>query len=269
MAKKQLNQNFQQISYLHENGCIADDIKEIVPRPIIRSSCNKCYYYTEELKTGKTAVSFRESPEILNKILENAGQKILQLHLETKILSKTGITEQKNLIEKKIRRVCKILGNEYNNSIDLINSYLKKSLLPAKLPMVFHKGDCSANNILVSQNHFVCAFIDWDQSCQCGFPIVDLINLIESFKRHSLKQSMGNIMVEFLFPGKLSVLENALLSQYCNKMNISKKMIFPFCIIYWLEHITAQDYTHDNKWMKNNVFQVIEYLRKTIQSLSI
>jgi len=263
-AKKQLDQNFQQICFLHENDYIAEDLKGIVPRPIMSSYCNKYHYYAEERKSGKTAVSFHESPEIFNKIIKNSAQKILQLHLATRFFGKPGSNKQKNLIEKKIGQIHKVLGTEHNTFIEALSCYLKKKFLTENLPFVFHKGDCSAHNILVSQNHSITAFIDWDQSLQRGFPLVDLINLIESFKRHSLKQGMGNILTNYLFPEKLSILENELFCQYCNQMDISKKMIFPLSIIYWIEHITAQDFTHDSKWMKNNIFHVMHYLQKVI-----
>jgi len=269
VTKKQLGQNYQQIASVHENDCISGDIKEIVPIPMMHSVCNKYNYYIEELKAGETAVSFHRSPEILNRILFNSAQKILQLHSATKKLNQTSVTEQKNILDKKIDKIRKFLGNEYNENINAVNHYLRDTILKANLPLVFHKGDCSAHNILVSQDYSITALIDWDQSLQYGLPLVDLINLIESFKRHSLKQSMGSILIDYLFLEKLSDLDKELFSQYCNKMEISLTMIFPLCVIYWIDHVTAQDFTNDDKWMKNNVFSVMDYLKFRIKTEGI
>jgi hypothetical protein len=97
--------------------------------------------------------------------------------------------------------------------------------------------------------------------------MVDIINLIESFRRNREKKSMGQVMLECFFEGQRTDLENTILHEYCSRLSLSEEDIFPFAVLYWLDHIIAQDSARvcvQKTWMLNNVFKVKEYLKNHI-----
>lgn len=266
-ACRQLYQNYNAISYIHENSQISENFKKLVPKPIIKDEHSQYRYFMEEFKNGKPATFSSKNLTGAEKLLLISAKALQQFHSVTRIEKELNVRVQEKNINLKVSQLKKLLGAAHSKRLDSIGRFLKDNILPENLPVVYKKGDCSASNILASRDYTPSAFIDWDQSERNGFPLVDLINIIESFKRHSFEIGMGHILTDFYFLNKFSHTEEKLIMQYCEKLKIPEKTIFPLIVIYWMDHVNAQNYEvvkYDKKWMENNVFQVLANLQALI-----
>jgi len=241
-ACRQLYQNYNTISDVHENNQIPENFKKLVPKPIIEDEYSQYRYFMEEFKNGEPASFSNKNLAAVEKLLVISAKALQQFHSATRIENEFNVRVQEENINLKVSQLKKLLGEVHSKNLDSIGRFLKDNILPENLPIVYKKGDCSVSNILASRDYTPLAFIDWDQSERNGFPLVDLINIIESFKRHSFAIGMGHILTDFFFLNKFSHTEEKLIVQYCEKLNLPEKIIFPLIVIYWMDHVSAQNY---------------------------
>ncbi|MEW8506769.1 MAG: phosphotransferase [Candidatus Thiodiazotropha sp.] len=265
----QLQQNYKQIEAIASDCNIPDLFKQSVPRLLGQGECKGYNYYFEELKSGVPAVNFRSSADILERILINVTDLITILHANTCRQLPQARSSALHQLHEKIETMDALTEQKYTLEFRYLSQLLTESIYLSDIPMVFQKGDCSIHNVLVNDDYSVSALIDWDQSEVTGFPLVDVINLIESFKRHSLRIGMGKIVRDYLLPMKLTDLEKELLTKYCEKLGISKDLYKTMCYVYWIEHVSAQMHVHDKDWIKNNIHRITKYLSKHKTNLKV
>ncbi len=263
-ANKQLADNYQQIEEIHKNSSISPKLKKIIPRPLCKSSCNGYEYYFEELKDGVAAVHFSDNPLIMDSALSNAADCITSLHKETRHQNEKNKVEVLNELENKIALMDAATDFAFEQYFIGLAKTITRALKDVELPMVFHKGDCSTHNLLVSDDYKVSAIIDWDQSSSSSLPLIDIINLFESFRRHTQKLGMGKVFSDYLLPKRLTQLEREILSKYCTEIGISEDLFTPMCFVYWIEHVSAQIHVHNPEWINSNISLVVKKLLKNI-----
>lgn len=267
-TQKKLNQNFEGLSFIHKNSEVSESLKKLVPKPILKSLCNHHEYFVEELKPGIPSVSYRKNGESFNNILKRGAFLITSLHTEIRVFSDKRDEIQIQLIEKLLKRLSTICSlNDNNDIIIRLRTFLIDKLLSEKLPLVFNKGDFSANNILVDSELNIKAFIDWDQSNHNYFPLIDLMQLLESFRRHATDTGLGRILTDYYFKDNFQELERSLINDYCMKLCVPKESLLPLTMVFWLEHLYSQsdDMVLFNKaWIESNINQVLNSIREII-----
>ncbi len=261
-TRKHLEANYSALADISADPGISVEVKERIPSVIIKSEINGYSYFVEELKQGVPAVQYRHDRKAYDDILYESSTLITAIHNST-------LVEDKNFGKSAISTKLELLRRFIQSDSDFIinlEKFLQNSLQDHVL-FVATKGDCSANNIIVNLKKEISGIIDWDQAQKISFPMVDIINLIESFRRNSENKSMGQVVIEIFFEGKRSDLENNILKEYCSCLSLSVDDFIPFAVLYWIDHIIAQDFSSickDKKWMQNNIILVINYLKKYI-----
>jgi SAM-dependent methyltransferase len=264
VAEIQLQNNYKNISALHAHQKIAPEIKKRVPLPICKSNYNGYRYFVERKLTGCPATDFKSKRELYSEILECAFCTVKEIHLSSVHFLPNHCSVQKRLLFERIEKVCQLLPPHMRSKMEVVKSFVFDRIIDLKLPMVFHKGDCSANNILVVRaGKLFCNLIDWDQARCSYFPLVDIINVLESFRRNEFGLAMGEILTSRYFKGRFSKLEHALVQNYCESLNMPGHYILPLTVLYWLDHVCAQNFNiivRKKRWIKNNIMNVLEYL---------
>ncbi|MBU1013350.1 MAG: aminoglycoside phosphotransferase family protein [Bacteroidetes bacterium] len=267
LSSSQLYKNFVGIKHIHSQLNISKEIHEIVPENVYQGNVlgSDINYYVEELKPGKPASSYSNTVFEYDIILENSIKAVHKIHLYTK---KDRLDNEfiGSYILERITFLDTIVNNEYNVVIKKIYQYLIDYFENNNIPSVFQKGDCSASNVLVDESLSVSAIIDWDQNNTEGLPLIDIINLLESFKRHNLNKGMGFILVEYILPRKFNDIEKRLIGEYCSDLKLPEDLFKPISILYWLEHIFAQKnvlLSENNSWITNNIFYVLDYMKSS------
>jgi len=268
-AKKSLNQNFNGIKTFVNSKKIKNDIKIYIPKIVEKLSYNIYDCFIEELKQGKPAIVYKNEYKKFEKIVSNSA-KIISNYNVLMADYKNNTKIQETIIDQKITHLGNIINFKKEDLfLGRLSYYLKKSLLNKNIPMVFKKGDFSANNILVNKEMNITGIIDWDEYKTKFFPMIDLINLLESFKRHFLNKSLGSIVTDYFLIDKMDKNEHYIISQYCKELKISANLVKPLCIIFWLEqgYLSSSNFDlikYNSTWMKNNVFKVVEFLGATL-----
>jgi hypothetical protein len=263
----QLEKNCASIKLIKTDSNIPGQFKLVIPELLFDGVNSNLKYCVEELMPGLPAVTYADNDADFDTILKNALKLVQELHVDTR---KKRISNDiiRLFISERINYIKLLLDNKYEKTVLMVSDYLNHWLNYNNLPSVFQKGDCGANNILVAEDLSISAIIDWDQALSEGLPLIDILNLIESFKRYRLKKEIGIIMIEYFFPNKLSENENEFLKKYCNDMEISIDFLKPLSIIYWLIHVFEQNNSsiaiNNESWVKNNIIQVINYLEKNL-----
>jgi SAM-dependent methyltransferase len=269
VATEQLSGNYGSILAIHDHPEIAEDVKKCVPVPVCKSECCGYSYFVEEKVSGYPAVSLTGSGAAYDQVLDEASSVIQELHSSSSHFLPAHSDRQKELVLEKISQVGRLVPRERQEELNAICSYLIDKLVDEGIPMVFHKGDCSANNILVENGGKLSLFlIDWDQSCPSYFPFVDIINLLESFKRNRDNIAMGDVLINSYFKQEFSGTESAIISRYCDEMGLVGTSVFPLTILYWLDHVCAQNFTiieNNSVWIRNNIFSILTYLKNNLK----
>ncbi len=266
-ASAQLTRNYCSISKIHTAKALADAVIAVVPEPMVKGQYSQYQYFIEEYKAGTPSVQLRKKPDEMKHVLKNAAGFIEALHESTRNEAGFSVAVQESIVDWKLDRLAELFAGEERKYLEEIRNYLKENILSDSLFSVFHKGDCSAHNVLVSKENVVSAIIDWDQSDQRGFPFVDLLNLIESFKRCLLNVGMGQILRDYFFTGGFDRLEREIIRHYCDRLGLSEKAVMPMTILYWMDHINAQDFDHmkyDDRWIAKNVMAVLRHLKENL-----
>ena len=267
VAVIQLEKNCESIKLIKTDSNIPDQFKQFIPDVLCSGVSSKVRYCVEELMPGLPAVTYADNDADFDRILKNALKLLQELHVDTR-KKRISYDIIRLFISERINYIKLLLDNKYEKTVLMISDYLNHCLSDYNLPSVFQKGDCGANNILVAEDLSISAIIDWDQALPEGLPLIDIFNLIESFKRYKLKKEIGVIMTEFIFPNKLERSEHEFLKTYCHNMGISIELLKPLSIIYWLIHVFEQNNSsiaiNNKNWIQNNIIAVINYLEKTL-----
>jgi hypothetical protein len=257
-----LKKNYSELACIQANQDIPHATRRKIPAPVARSTFHDYIYFIEELKEGVPAVCYGFEKLTYDTLLLEAAQLITSIHSKTSCLDSFHGT---TLIKNKITDFRRLAAAD-NIFFSELEHFLQTSLQTQSL-FVAGKGDCSANNIIVDSNKRISGIIDWDQAQQKTFPLVDIINLIESFRRNSETKAMGQLVIEKFLTNKRNDLEDRILEEYCSALSLTTADYTPYAILYWLDHILAQDFSSiskDRKWMQNNVYQVVTFLEKTL-----
>jgi len=267
-AEIQLKANYDALLNIHGNKKLDRRVKQVIPKPVFKSQCFCYHTFVEESLSGKSAVIYSQNKKEFDTIADVSSAVIQSLHVSSACNYPGDTHNRKKHILTRIKKMSAIVPTVEDARLEKLKLFLFENLVDANIPMVFHKGDCSANNILVDidKSTFVCKFIDWDQSNSSYFPLVDIVNLLESFRRHKEKLPMGDVLCDF-FSENFTETETFILKRYCGAISLSRNYIFPLLIMYWLDHIYAQNISilkNDSKWIKNNILNVFECVENYI-----
>jgi|GEM_PF-586807 len=269
ISSEQVSANSNALKYFHADVRIPQHLKSFVPKFVLRNTFRGQPYHVEELKSGIDALGLIENPDVMDKIMSEVMAFIVELHSATKTVitfdEKIYGTHLENLI-KRVR--VQISGRKHTTVLSRVEERLKERLIGQEIPMVFTKGDCSIPNILLNvHGHRFAALIDWDESEIKGFPLIDVISLLESRLRNCLKVSSGKILTEIIFSKKFNGSSIAHIQGYMEALSIPTSLFKPFAIIYWLSHIAYQRYEYvllNKRWLQGNLYDMLDFLDEQI-----
>lgn len=260
IADTHCNSNYENIRLFSQDKNIPIELKGYVPKPIFSGKYKNVHYFVEERIEGINGN--RIEATLINKIFEQVNMFITKIHLST--INRTIIDEEtyNKLVGKYIIIIQTMFeDNAQKQILEKIEIYLKARLLGKELPVVWRKGDCSFNNIIVgSNNKELMGVIDWDLSMREGLPFLDLLTLL-SGKNRVFK--LGELFINVLFKKNFQEYEEDIIENYFKAIQLPKEFFEPLCILFWINHVCAQNdyYIRFNEiWMEENFFNVLKYL---------
>jgi|GEM_PF-5534001 len=169
----------------------------------------------------------------LDSIVQQSIDGITTLNLASSELRLVDKGQYSSLIEEPLSRGENLFGISRKNTFEIIRGYLRRSLYGVRLPLVIYHGDCSLDNILISQKtDQVQGLFDWDYSKRHGLPLIDIIFLIASYIAKTKKISLSGSVSYILAEMDNELQTKRFIHEYCKTMNLKEELAKPLIVVF-------------------------------------
>jgi len=182
-------------------------------------------------------------------------------------LGKAMCTYDVDAQQQKIHRWIEHLNQRspgYEESIAKIESFIISNLQQFRLPSVINHGDAKLENFLLTPEYRVASIIDWELSQADGFPLLDLLYLIDYNLEVKQGCEFGQAFCQIL-DNQLSEQDSELLADYCHQFNINQDERKLLMLIFFLHHFGERFHIEPNKTRSVNSFRLS--LKRVMQEI--
>ena len=262
IAAERGRQNFRALAVLQSTNVISDQMKAMVPRPVLAGSVDHYPYYVEEAMPGTSPDNFHGwlpgtgwEPWALGFIAEMHAATKRPVFIDRKVFDAVAAAPL-----ARIARWCATLGAV--SVLDKLSEMLKLILVGETVPFVWSHGDFSAGNCLYDGARRLSAVVDWELFSDYHLPLLDVLNVMEiPDERNSQPtwQRFDTICAMFC---QGSAPDTPVLASYVDRLGIPRRVLPALGAMYWIDHVAKRiDARGDDRvWMRKRVLQPLSTL---------
>jgi hypothetical protein len=271
-----MNDGLRQLERLR--GSVGPELQQFLPQVVDRGFVAGQAYWAEKLRPGVPGTKFPWKFRWRRSAIRAGAQFIRTLHVETKRITEIDdelIFRMLNGHVLAIEKTVHLMDRQF--SLRELFESIRNGLCGRSLNLVRSHGDFWPGNVLVTQDGRLSTVLDWDQSKESGWPLLDLFHLIVHQQKHRATWYFGDIVVERLMPKKFRHWESELVRDYCAALDLGPELWPFFVALYWLDHVlfwTQTDFGDpevvkgsDAGWIRRNIIAPLPRLSRELRNV--
>jgi hypothetical protein len=229
-------------------------LKKFIPKIVKRGDFYGQQYLSETLIEGFVSSKFWWKPGWQMKTVYAGFDFISNLHQG----SRKDTRINRDHFEHLTINPAMIVKNEAKKvketfSLEQLLKELWRVLQDRNIPLVRTHGDFWAGNLIVSGSCELQGVLDWDESDEYGWPVIDLLHLITYRRKWRTDRFFGDFITGRLMHRRLKVWERELADRYFTSMGIDEILWPQFVALYWLVRASQLVGVYDEGWIYKNV----------------
>jgi len=253
-------------------------LSSLIPDSILLEKYSNISFWQENIVAGNVASAYQWNYGKSKIIAEAAAAYLCQMHKHTGV--QTVLTEKivRKILDKDFNQISLSLDLRRIEMLEEIYMLLKRVLIGKSIPLVLSHGDFWNGNVLVLNNNQIKGVIDWDESSNLDFPLLDLLHYIVNINKFIGINYFSQALLFLFLNTEKSSFPHSLINNYLNYMGIDKELHKSLIIVYWIRRISLWmtiDVSHENmsanemKWFKRNFVDKLPKLREILRTCSI
>ena len=240
------------------------EIVGVLPEIVDRGRIAGQAYWRESMCEGVPATKHTWKPGWRRTAVEIGAAFIQELHMQTSEAVKISDELLADLLEPHltaIERKVRLIDPEF--SMQLFHDRICQGMGQRGISMVRSHGDFWQGNILLTKEGDLSAVLDWDESVQPGWPLLDLLHLIaHQHKRHAYCH-FGRVVTGKFMSRRFWAWESKLITAYSHSLGISDESWSCLVALYWLNRVSfwaRKDHGNpdvlsdtDAQWIRRNI----------------
>lgn len=262
---------------MHERGALedlsaddrlADEQRQLIPKPIDEGSVGAWHFLLQEAKPGVPAVRLGTSLEPIDPLVTQASAIAGRLHASNAHPRLVGEEAIATWIERPTALVRSLVRPDAAG-LDRVQDQLVGALAGSSQLVGWAHGDYWPENLLVDEESgVITGIVDWDSADPAALALHDQVHLVLSSRKMQSRGSIGAEIVRALEPGETwSPVEQSVVTAITEglEMEAGAERLRVALILYWLRlvavNMTRQPRTTASRaWIRLNVSNVVASL---------